>query len=217
MNELKLNVMRLPLETGDLAIRKEETMKVLKAVLLFLVVCAAAYPQTKDLGLGAFANEKGPIMLAVDASVVDQELSSPYLMFILYMAAEKEGEEMTVSRDNVVMICQGKEYKMPSIKELQKNYNAQIRDINLYRHLGKEGIVSSWIRFYKFPRGYDFFPALTLHAPLPVDEGSLDDFIGFRTKAYFKNPGLKKGDRLTIKVWDKKNPQITGECDVVIQ
>lgn len=192
-------------------------MKVLKAVLLLLVVCAVAYPQTKDLGLAAFANDKGPIMLAVDASVVDRELNSPYLMFVLYMAAAKEGEDMTVSRNNVVMICQGKEYKMPSIQELRKNYNAEIRDINLYRHLGKEGIVSSWIRFYKFPKRYDFFPALTVNAPLPVDEGSLDDFIGFRTKAYFKNPGLKKGDRLTIKVWDKDNPQISGECDVVIQ
>jgi hypothetical protein len=192
-------------------------MKVLKAVLLLLAVCAVVYPQTKDLGLGAFANEKGPILLAVDASVVDKELNSPYLMFILYMAAAKENEDITVDRNNAVMIFQGNEYKMPSVEELRKNYNAEIRDINLYRHLGKEGIISSWIRLYKFPKRYDFFPALTVNAPLPVEEGSLDDSIGFRTKAYFKNPGLKKGDRLTIKVWDKSNPKITGECDVVIQ
>jgi hypothetical protein len=191
-------------------------MKVLKAVFLLLVVCAAAYPQTKDLGLGAFANDKGPIMLAVDASVVDRELKSPYLMFVLYMGAAKEGEDFTIGRDNVVMIYQGQEYKMPSIKDLRKDYGTEIRDINLYRHLGKEGIVSSWIRFYRFPRRYDFFPPLTISA-LPVDEGYVDDFIGFRTKAYFKNPGLNKGDKLTIKVSDKNKPQITGQCDVVIQ
>jgi hypothetical protein len=191
-------------------------MKVLKAVFLLLVVCATAYPQTKDLGLGAFANDKGPIMLAVDAGVVDRELKSPYLMFVLYMGAAKEGEDFTIGRDNVVMIYQGQEYKMPSIKDLRKDYGTEIRDINLYRHLGKEGIVSSWIRFYRFPRRYDFFPPLTIGA-LPVDEGYVDDFIGFRTKAYFKNPGLNKGDKLTIKVSDKNKPQITGQCDVVIQ
>jgi hypothetical protein len=94
---------------------------------------------------------------------------------------------------------------------------AEIRDINLYRHLGKEGIISSWIRFYRFPKRYDFYPPLTMGAPLPVEEGYVDDFIGFRTKAYFKNPGLKKGDKLTIKVSDKNKPQSTGQCDVVIQ
>jgi hypothetical protein len=81
-------------------------MKILKLLFLLLVVCAAVYPQTKDLGLGAFANEKGPIMLAVDASVVDRELKNPYLMFILYMAAAKEGEDFLIRRDNVVMIYQ---------------------------------------------------------------------------------------------------------------
>jgi len=196
---------------------EEETMKALKAVFLLLVVWATAYSQTKDLGLGAFANDKGPIMLAVDVSVVDLELKSPYLMFVLYMAAAKEGEDFMIGRNNVVMIYQGKEYKMPSIADLRKNYKAEIRDINLYRHLGKEGIVSSWRRFYRFPRRYDFYPPVTIGAPLPVDEGYMDDFIGFRTKAYFKNPGLKKGDKLTIKVSDKNKPQITGECDVVIK
>ena len=157
---------------------------------MLLVVCAAAYPQTKDLGLGAFANDKGPIMLAVGVSVVDRELTNPYLMFVIYMAAEKEGQDFIIGRKNVVMNYQGKEYKMPSLTDLRKNYKAKIRDINLYRHLGKEGIISSWIRFYRFPKRYDFFPALTMGAPLPVKEGYVDDFIGFRTKAYFKNPGL---------------------------
>ncbi len=43
-------------------------MKVLKIALVVLVLVAAAYPQTKDLGMGAFSNESGAILMAVDAS-----------------------------------------------------------------------------------------------------------------------------------------------------
>jgi len=203
--------------SGDRNVLGEQIMKVWKPVFLLLLVCVTAYPQTKDLGLGAFSNEQGPILLAVDSSVVDRDWKSPYLMFVLYMAAAKEADDFIIGRNNVVMIYQGQEYRMPSIKELRQGYKAEIRDINLYRHLGKEGIYSSWVRFYRFPRRYDFFPPLTESAPLPVEEGYVDDFIGFRTKAYFKNPGLKQGDKLTIRVSDKNKPQITGECDVVIQ
>jgi hypothetical protein len=41
-------------------------------------------------------------------------------------------------------------------------------------------------------------------------------FNGFLTPMYFKNPGFAKGDKLTIKVRDTKNPQLTGECEVVL-
>jgi hypothetical protein len=47
----------------------------LKAVCLFFILCAAAYPQTKDLGMGAFSNDEGPIMLAVDAGLVRRSRS----------------------------------------------------------------------------------------------------------------------------------------------
>jgi hypothetical protein len=40
---------------------------------------------------------------------------------------------------------------------------------------------------------------------------------GFMTPISFKNPGFAKGDKLRIKVRDVKNPDITGECDVVLQ
>jgi hypothetical protein len=37
------------------------------------------------------------------------------------------------------------------------------------------------------------------------------------TSLYFKNPGFAKGDKLTIKVRDMKNPELTGECEVVLK
>ncbi|HSA97107.1 MAG TPA: hypothetical protein VLJ16_13720 [Acidobacteriota bacterium] len=196
-------------------------MKLLRCVLPVLLLGVLAYgqeqkPATEDLGLGAFASERGPILLAVDAALVDLQMESPYVMFVLYMAPKNQNQDIVVSRDTIAMIYKGKEYKMPSVKELRENYRGTIRDIDFYRHLGKEGIISSWIRFYNFPSGTDFFPPLTMRGGLAIDEGSLYGFAGFRTKAYFKNPGFKKGDKLTFKVWDKKDPKNSGQVDVVL-
>jgi hypothetical protein len=191
-------------------------MKTIKIAFLVLVLCVAAYPQTKDLGLGAFANEKGPILMAVDAYVATENINSPYLLFIVYMASKEQSKDITVGRNDVTMIWNGQDYKMPSVEELRKNYQGQLRDIDFYRHLSKAGIISSWIRFYSWTRRTDFFPALRPGAPLPADEGSMTDSIGFETRCYFKNPGLKKGDKITIMVRDKNKPDITGEVEVTL-
>jgi hypothetical protein len=166
--------------------------------------------------MGTFANEHGAILVAVDASLVDFQINSPYVMFVIYMAAKSQSEDIVVSRDTIAMVYQGNEYKMPSFKELGEKYKGEIHDIDFYRHLGKEGIISSWVRFYNFPQGSDFFPALTMRSSLAIDEGSLYGFMGVRTKVYFKNPGFKKGDKVTFKVWDKKDPKLSGEVAVVI-
>jgi hypothetical protein len=206
-----------PLRKEERWIDKEAKMKILRSVFVVLVLCAMAYPQTEDLGMGAYSNDKGAIMLAVDASLVERDLNSPYVLFILYMAAKKEDQNITVSRNDVTMVYNGQEYKMPSVEELRKNYQGEIRDLGFYRQLGKEGIASSWIRLYKFPQRADFFPPVALRAPLAVDEGSMYSYTGFETKCYFKNPGFKKGDTLVLKVRDKKNPELTGEVEVTLK
>ena len=192
-------------------------MKILKSMFLLLFLCAAAYPQTQNLGLGAFANEHGPILLAVDASLADLQLNNPYVFFVAYMAAKKQDQQITVARNDVVMVYKGKEYHMPAIKEFREEYLGEIHDIDFYRHLGKEGIIATWVRFYNFPREGDFFSPLLMRAPLPVNEGNMFGFIGFRTKCYFKNPGFKRGDKLIIRVTDKKNPQLFGEVEVTLE
>ncbi|HSQ79338.1 MAG TPA: hypothetical protein VLN41_01980 [Candidatus Bathyarchaeia archaeon] len=192
-------------------------MKIFKSILLVLLLCAPlAYPQTKDLGMGAFENERGPILLAVDAALADFQINAPYIMFVMYMASKDQNKDIVVSRNSIVMLYNGQEYKMPTIEELRKNYRGEIHDIDFYRHLGKEGIISTWARFYNFPQRADFFPALTLRSPVGVDEGSMYGFTGFRTKLYFKNPGFKKGDKVTFKVWDIKDPKIVSEVDAII-
>ena len=191
-------------------------MKIMKVALAMLVLVAAAYPQTKDLGMGAFSNDGGPILMAVDASLVNQSKANPYAMFVVFMAARDKNTPVTVAAKDVVMVYKGQEYHMPTLGELREDYNGVIRDLDFYRHLGKEGIISSWARFYEFPERANFFPPLTLRSTLAVSEGHMVAFNGFMTPLYFKNPGFAKGDKLTIKVRDVKDPTIVGECEVVL-
>lgn len=185
-------------------------------IALAFAFAAAAYPQTTELGLGAFANDTGPILMAVDAQFAGRALDSPYAMFVLFMGVKNKTGSVSVAAKDVVMVYKGQEYHMPSLPQLRDAYLGEIRDLDLYRHLGKEGLVASWVRFYDFPERASFFPPLALHAPLPIDRGYMTAWYGFMTPLYFKNPGFSKGDRLTIKVRDAKNPAINGECEVVL-
>lgn len=191
-------------------------MKLLRFALIALVLSAVAYPQTADLGMGAFSNEKGAILVAVDAALVNRAIDSPYVMFVVFLAAKDQSRSISVAAKDVVMVYKGQEYRMPSLKDLRDNYRGEIRDIDFYGYLGKEGINASWVRFYQFPEKANFFPPLTLWATLAVDEGHMARSNGFMTPLYFKNPGFAKGDKLTIKVRDTKNPQLAGECEVVL-
>jgi hypothetical protein len=192
-------------------------MKSFKALVIILILATAAFPQTQKLGMGSFANEKGPIMMAVDASLAIKQMDYPYLMFVLYMAAKTNNQGITVSRDDVVLVYNGQEFHLPTVKEFRQNYAGEIKDLDFYRHLGKEGIISSWMRVYKFPTHDDFFPPNGQGSSLAVDQGYMYNFVGFDTLLYFKNPGLKRGDTVTIKVRDKKDAALTGEVDVVLQ
>ncbi|HDT13375.1 MAG TPA: hypothetical protein ENO03_03360 [Candidatus Aminicenantes bacterium] len=187
------------------------------AIALALTLAPAAYPQSQDLGLGAFADESGPILMAVDAGLVVRSLDNPYAMFVLFMAARDQSASVTVAAKDVVMVYKGREYPMPTLAELRGDYGGVIRDVDFYRRLGKEGIMSSWVRLYQFPDESSFFPPLTLQSALAVTEGHMTAFDGFVTPVYFKNPGFAKGDKLTIKVRDAKDASITGECEVVLK
>lgn len=191
-------------------------MKALKVALAVFVLAMAAYPQTVDLGMGSFANESGPILMAVDAAMVNQAIGSPYAMFVLFVGIGDKKGSVSVAAKDIVMVYKGQEIHMPSLSDLRKSYGGGIRDLDFYARLGKEGIISSWVRLYNFPEPSSFFPPLTLNSPLAVREAYMLGLNGFMTPLYFKNPGFAKGDRLTIKVRDAKNPALTGECDVVL-
>lgn len=191
-------------------------MKLLRIALIALVLSAAAYPQTSDLGMGTFSSENGAILMTVDAGLANRIAGSPYVMFFVFLGSKDQSQAVTVAAKDVIMVYKGQEYSMPTVKELRANYRGGIRDLDFYRHLGKEGINASWVRLYQFPEKANFFPPLTLRSTLAVDEGHMAGFYGFMTPLYFKNPGFAKGDKLTIKVRDMKNSQLAGECEVIL-
>ena len=191
-------------------------MKGIRILLALALLGPVSVAQTKDHGLGAFSSDTGGIKLAVDAAVASRELDSPYVMFVVFMAADDKGPGLVVGRKGVTLVHEGREYAMPTLRTLRKDYGGIIRDIALYRHLGKEGIASSWVRFYQFPYDSDFFPPLAPRARLKMDEGSMTGFHGFVTKCYFKNPGFRKGDTVIIRVEAKNAPGVRGEVAVVL-
>ena len=189
-------------------------MKKLKGLLLIGSLAMLLPAQTIDLGSNVFFNNEGAINIAADAGIASRYLDSPYVMFVLYMGVD-EKVAATIRRDDVILVYQDKEYKMPSIKELRANYNQDNRDQSVYDQLGKETLVLSEMRIYRFQWDYDFFPARNQNIRV-TDEGDMRNIIGFKTKVYFKNPGFKKGDALVIKVKDKKDPEIWGAVAVIL-
>ncbi len=189
-------------------------MKFARLALFLLVVTALVYPESESLGMGAFANTEGAILVAVDAALVNRTLDSPYVMFVVYAAAKDR--PITVSRDGIVMVYKGREYSLPSVKEVRRNYGGGLRDLEFYGRLGKEGLTASWVRFYQFPDRTNFFPPLSWNSEVAVNRASAYNLMGFQTPLYFKNPGFVKGDKIFIKLRDDKNPQFVGECEVVL-
>jgi hypothetical protein len=202
--------------TGPDAAPREVKMKFLRRALLILFVCAAAYPQTQQLGEGMYFSESGDIALGVDATVAVRRINSPYVMFMAFMAA-KGDKSLTVHREDVTMIYKGQEYHMPALKEIGKAYKGEKEDAGLYSRFGKELLLFDKLRYYKFPYQSEFYPTPGFGPTVWVDEGNMTALVGFKTKLYFKNPGFQKGDEVTFKIFDRKHPESTAEITVVLK
>ncbi len=183
--------------------------------LTLLSMMACLLPaQTLDLGQNVFFNEEGVINVAADASVASRTLEGEYVMFVLYLIAD-DGAYASIDREDVVLVHNEKVYSMPSLEEFRKNYRQDRRDMTLYNRLGKESLIQSKMRFYRFQWTYDFFPVLGQNVTV-TDRGDMSSQLGFKTKVYFKNPGFKAGDHVIIKVMDRKNPEVWGAVTVVL-
>ena len=189
-------------------------MKYIRALILLVVTASLLPAQTLDMGQNVFFNEEGVINMAVDASVASRTLDGTYVMFVLYVIAD-EGAYASIDRKDVVMFHNDKMYTMPSIEEFRKNYSFDRRDMNMYNRLGKESLIQSEMRFYRFQWSHDFFPARGQRAII-TDRGDMSSQLGFTTKVYFKNPGFKTGDNIIIKVTDRKNSEVWGAVTVVL-
>lgn len=191
-------------------------MKVLRCVLLVLAVCAAAFPQTQKLGDNVYFSDAGAIQLAVDTTVAIRKLNSPYVMFMAFVAA-KDDKSYTIDRNDVVLTYKGQEYHMPTLQEVEKSYKDFREDAGLYRRFGLEMLLFGKLRYYRFPYENEFFPTPGFGPTAWVNNAEVTALVGFKTKLYFKNPGFQKGDEVTIKVVDHKNPDAAGEVTLVLK
>jgi len=189
-------------------------MKLLKITLALAFLAFLLSAQTVDLGNHVFYNEEGGINLAVDANMAVRILDSPYVPFVLYIGADPR-IIANISRDDVTLVHDGKSYPMVSIQELRKEYGQDTRDFRMYSRFSKENLALSRMRYYRFQTRYDFFPPRASNLRV-TDEASVSETIGFRTFAYFKNPGFKDGDTVIINLVDKKDSEIWGASAVLL-
>ena len=185
-------------------------MKIMKVALAMLILVAAAYPQTKDLGMGAFSSEGHPILMAVDASLVNKSTGNPYAMFVLFMAAKDKNAQISVAAKDIVMVYKGEEYRMPSLSALRESYNGVIRDLDFYRHLGKEGLIASWVRFYEFPEPANFFPPAHAAVDPGRDRGAYGRLQRLHDAHLFQESRFRQGRQADDQGQGRQRPQDRG-------
>lgn len=191
-------------------------MKLFKTTVIGIFILAAgAFAQTLDLGQNFFFNDQGQITMVVHTGVAVLKLDSPYVMFQAFLFT-KTDRNIEVGRDDIFMEYNGQQYKMPTFEEWRKNYNDERNDVQIYNRLGKDALMTSELRNYRFPTKFEFFPLLGRNTAR-TDYGSFAGMIGFMSTLYFKNPGFKKGDKATFFVKDAKNREITGTCTIVLE
>jgi hypothetical protein len=183
--------------------------------ILLILLCSmvsGGTAQTIELGENVFSSEEGGINIAVNSGVAARKLDSPYLMFMLFMGAD-DGVSATITPKDIVLVHRDRTYNMPTLDELRKNYRDDSRDVRTYTNLTLAPMYSSRLRFLLYDDAKDFFPTLR-EGTIPIRAASVNANIGFRTKAYFKNPGIQPGDSIVILVRDKDDPDIWGSVAV---
>ena len=190
-------------------------MKKWMTLLLVLFTALSLSASNEYIGQNAYHNDGGQINIAADAVLVIRDLKSPYTPFYLFFGADK-GAKATISRDSVILVHDGQEYKMPTLGELRSNYNRDNRDLGTYQRMGKQALITSKLRGYDFQEKVNFFPRRTESMTSTV-EGSISWNIGIFTRVYFENPGFEDGDIITIKVQDKDDASICGSVEIILK
>ncbi len=186
-------------------------MRKVLALILVMFMAVGGFAKSRHLGNFSYINTDGPINIAVNAVVAVKFNKKAYLPFILYLGGDK-GVSATIDRSSVVMEYKGKTYHLPSYKEWRENYNEDVYDLSLFSR-EPEHIFPSEMDIYQFQTNVDFFPARNEGVTV-TNVLSVSYRIGAVTKVYFKNPGIKRGDTVKIKVFDKNNKSIYGEVEI---
>lgn len=186
----------------------------MKRIVMLLALAGLVLPAlagTRHLGNFSFIDTDGPFRIAVNASVAAKHLDREYLPFVMYIGMDA-GLRATVMRDEVSLIYGDQEISLPTLGEFRKAYNKDIQDMVLLSH-ESEHIFPSEMSNFEFQKHVDLFPARN-QTIVVSDEFTVNSKTGCRTKLYFKNPGIKKGDTATIRIRVKDRPDLTSNIDI---
>ncbi len=190
-------------------------MKKYHLVLLILVLAVSLSAQSKYLGDGVYINTDKEIDILVDTGIAAKYIEEDYIMFMVGMLME-ENNTATIDRKSLYVVFNGQDIFMPDVKDFRENYSSDTRDLRMFRQtIQIDQYISSQMAGFRINWAHDFFPARNENKT-PSEKMTISSTYITKTKLYIKNPGLKAGDEVTIKVKDIDNPEITSECTVKI-
>jgi len=188
-------------------------MKKILILIIILITANFGFTQTRNLGMKSFINTDGEIKIAVKAFVSTKYLAEKaYLPFAIFVGC-KSKVRATIERNDVVMVFKGKEYYMPTIKDFRKEYKDDRADLK-YLTLTPQNIFPSEMGIYTYQKDVTFFPPRGAKKLFFTNKASINFRTGLASIVYFKNPGVKVGDEVIIKVSDHEDKTITGEITI---
>lgn len=184
--------------------------RLILSFLIMIGLTASAMAETRHLGNYSYIDTDSPLLIAVNASVAAKRLSKDYLPLVVYIGGD-HGVTATLNRASFTLVYQDQKIALPSLKELRTSYNQDVMDLTI---LSKETehIFPSEMSRFDYQKRVDFFPARN-QSFVVAEEATVNWKQGLRTKLYFQNPGIEKGDTATLQITPEGQPDLTSKIE----
>lgn len=184
-----------------------------KLLILTMLLLSSIYvlSETKQVGKNSYVSYGQSLNFAIDLIVVNQDFKKRFLP-IRFCAATKKGQHINLDRNSFILTYKGKEYKMPTYKYVKKHYKNNVLARNQF-NLAKSTlkVFTSKKCTYKY---LNLFP--TRDKRLVENYAYLNYYSGISGYLIFENPGIKKGETITFKVFDKKERKVINSLTLTL-
>jgi len=178
-------------------------MKKLLIIAILLIVNSPLMSKDSQIGKTTFINTDNVIKLGVDTTVSTKRTDSDLIPFTIF-AVCKNSFSAHFDRNSFILVFNGKEYHMPDYKFVKENYTKFLQDKKLFTRSHEH--ISAAMGAKHIFKAIRFFPD-NQYKGLVENVAYVDYKTGMTSVLFFKNPGIKAGDTVTIKVIDSKKQQ----------
>ncbi len=185
--------------------------RLLLSFLIMIGLTSTAMAETRHLGNYSYIDTDHPLLIAVNASVAAKHTSKGYLPLVAYIGGD-HGVTATLNHASFTLIYKGQEIPLPSLKELRTDYNQDVMDLTILSKETEHVFPSEMSRF-DYQKRVDFFPARN-QSFVAAEEATVNWKQGLRTKLYFKNPGIEKGDTAILQIVPEGKPDLTSKIEI---